>query len=253
MGREVVINPSFAWGLDERAQGAEFSILGLPRPGTLAEQIAVPANQLALKPSHLSWEESAALPLAGLTAFRALFTRANLRAGERLLVAGIGGGVAHFALQFAVAHGAKVWVTSSVPEKIAHAVTLGAEAGFNYTESAWAAAAAEAGPFDVVVDSSGGEGFEKLIDLTATGGRLVFFGATRGNPPVLPMRKLFWRQISLLGTTMGSPVDWDAMLTFVARHQLHPVISNIFRLDEAATAFELMEQGRQCGKIVVIP
>ena len=121
IGRDVVVNPSFGWGDDARAQGREFSILGLPRDGTLAEQIAVPMVQIAAKPAHLGWAEAAALPLAGLTAWRALFARAQVRAGECVLVSGIGGGVALFALQFAQAAGAQVWVTSSAPEKIARA------------------------------------------------------------------------------------------------------------------------------------
>src|SRR6185436_10502176 len=111
--REVIINPSFGWGDHEAAQGGQFTILGLPRDGTLAEKIAVPATQLAPKPSHLSWEEAAALPLAGLTAYRAVHARAKVQRGERVLISGIGGGVALFALQFAVATGAEVWVTSS--------------------------------------------------------------------------------------------------------------------------------------------
>ncbi len=252
LGREVVINPSFNWGDDERGQGGTFSILGLPRDGTLAEKIAVPATQLAAKPPHLSWSEAAALPLAGVTAFRALYARAGLRAGERVLVNGIGGGVALFALQFAVAVGARVWVTSSSPEKIARAVALGAVGGFNYLDAGWTAAATkDAGGFDVIVESAGGEGFERLLDVAAPGGRVVFFGATRGNPPVLPMRKVFWRQLSLLGTTMGSPTDWAAMTAFVARHQVRPVVSEVFPLARAGDAFALMERGEQFGKIVV--
>lgn len=254
VGREVIINPSFGWGSDEAAQGEEFSILGLPRDGTLAEAITVPMSQLAAKPAHLSWTEAAALPLAGLTAYRALFGRARLQPGEKVLVSGIGGGVALFALQFAVAHGAQVYVTSGSDEKIAQAIGLGATGGFNYTHPGWAKTAAhgQAGRlFDVIVDSAGGEGFESLIDLAAPGGRVVFYGATRGNPPVLPMRKVFWRQLSLLGTTMGSPADWQAMTDFVARHRLVPVVSDVFSLKRVEEAFALMERGGQFGKIVV--
>jgi NADPH:quinone reductase-like Zn-dependent oxidoreductase len=252
LGRDVIINPSFGWGASEQAQGPEFSILGLPRDGTLAEKIAVPAVQLADKPAHLDWNEAAALPLAGLTAYRALFGRAGLRAGERVLVNGIGGGVALFALQFARAAGARVWVTSSSAEKVTRAVALGAEGGFDYRAAGWAATAVkETGGFDVIVESAGGEGFEQLIDAAAPGGRIVFFGATRGNPPALAMRKVFWRQLSLLGTTMGSPADWAAMVGFVARHQLRPGVSAVFPLADVAEAFALMERGEQFGKIVV--
>ena len=252
IGREVVINPSFDWGSDEQTQGPNFTILGLPRAGTLAEKISVPVAQLSEKPAHLSWEEAAALPLAGLTAYRALFARARLRAGERVLVTGIGSGVAWFALQFAVVCGADVWVTSSSAEKIAKAIALGAKGGFHYTRADWAVEAAKiAGMFDVIVDSAGGAGFGDLIDLAAPGGRIVFFGGTRGNGPALPLRKIFWRQLSLLGTTMGSPADWSAMMEFVALHRVRPVVSEVFPLARAAEAFALMERGGQCGKIVV--
>ncbi len=252
IGREVVINPSFDWGSDEQTQGPNFTILGLPRAGTLAEKISVPVAQLSAKPAHLSWEEAAALPLAGLTAYRALFARARLRAGERVLVTGIGSGVAWFALQFAVLCGADVWVTSSSAEKIAKAIALGAKGGFHYTRAGWAVEATKiAGMFDVIVDSAGGAGFGDLIDLAAPGGRIVFFGGTRGNGPALPLRKIFWRQLSLLGTTMGSPADWSAMLEFVALHRVRPVVSEVFPLARAGEAFALMERGGQCGKIVV--
>jgi 2-desacetyl-2-hydroxyethyl bacteriochlorophyllide A dehydrogenase len=251
VGREVVINPSFGWGPRETAQGADFTILGHPRAGTQAQRIVVPVGQLAIKPAHLQWEQAAALPLAGLTAYRALFARAQLQRGERVLVTGIGGGVALFALQFAVAAGADVWVTSSADDKISRAVGLGARGGFNYGKSDWMQQAAAVGGFDVVVDSAGGEGFETLIDLTAAGGRIVFFGATRGNPPVLAMRKVFWRQISILGTTMGSPSDWSAMMAWVAAQRIEPVVSAVFDLEQAAEAYALMERGGQCGKIVL--
>ncbi len=254
LGREIVINPSFEWGPGERAQGAEFAILGLPRDGTLAEKVAVPVSQLSSKPAHLSWIEAAALPLAGLTAYRAVFSRAQVRAGERVLITGIGGGVALFALQFAVASGADVWVTSSSAEKIARAVALGAKGGFDYTVPGWAKAAGtqvQGGGFDVIVDSAGGEGFGDLLDLAAPGGRIVFFGATRGNASALALRKIFWRQLSVLGTTMGSPADWRALMEFVALHRITPVVSDVFPLARAAEAFALMERGGQVGKIVV--
>lgn len=253
VGREVIINPALGWGAGEHAQDpATFSILGLPRDGTLAETVTVPAAQLTAKPSHLGWTEAAALPLAGLTAWRALMSRAQLRAGERVLVSGIGGGVAQFALQFAVAHGAETWVTSSSPAKIARAVQLGAKGGFDYTQDGWAKrAATETGGFDVIIDGAGGPGVDALIDAAAPGARLVFYGATRGNVPEFAMRKIFWRQLSVLGSTMGSPADWAAMLAFVAQHHLKPVVSDVFPLTKAAEAFALMERGGQCGKIVV--
>jgi NADPH:quinone reductase-like Zn-dependent oxidoreductase len=252
VGRDVVINPAIDWGDAERAQGANFSILGLPREGTLAQRVAVPSLQLSPKPAHLGWEEAAALALAGLTGWRALVSRARMAPGERVLVTGIGGGVALFALQFAIAAGNEAWVTSSSDDKIARAVALGAKGGFRYDRDGWAGAAAKApGLFDVIVDSAGGPGFGSLIDLAAPGGRLAFYGATRGNVPEVALRKIFWRQISLLGSTMGSPSDWSAMTAFVARHRLKPVVSDVLPLERAGEAFDLMEAGRQFGKIVV--
>ena len=251
-GREVIINPSFDWGGDERFQGPGFSILGLPRDGTLATHVVVPAGQLAARPAGMSWDEAAALPLAGLTAWRSLFARAGLKPGERILISGVGGGVALFALQFAVAQGAPAWVTSGSEAKIARAVALGAKGGFNYARAGWAAEAArDAGLFDVILDSAGGEGFAGLLDLAAPGARLAFFGATRGDPPILPMRKVFWRQLSLLGSTMGSPSDWAAMTSFVARHSIRPIVAATYPLERAGDAFGLMEAGGQFGKIVV--
>lgn len=252
VGRDVIINPSLDWGHDPRAQEPHFQILGLPRDGTLAEYISIPASQLAPKPAHLDWAEAAALPLAGLTAFRAVFSRAHLKAHEKVLINGIGAGTALFALQFAVAAGALPCVTSSSDDKLRKAHDLGAKAGALYTASGWAREFGEHhGPFDVIVDSAGGEGFGDLVDLAATGGRIVFFGATRGNPPELPARKIFWKQLSLLGTTMGSPTDFQMMTAYVARHAIHPVISHRFKLDDVADAFALMEAGGQFGKIVV--
>jgi zinc-binding alcohol dehydrogenase/oxidoreductase len=252
VGKHVIINPSFDWGMSEAAQGPKFSILGLPREGTLAEKVAVPTGQLFAKPAHLDWESAAALPLGGLTAFRALFSRARMGPGDRVLVTGVGGGVALFVLQYAIASGNEVWVTSGSDEKIARAVKLGAKGGFRYDREGWASAAVkEAGAFNVVIDSAGGPGFGELLDLTAPGGRIAFFGATRGSVPELVLRKIFWKQISVLGTTMGSPADWSAMLEFVARHGIKPVISDLLPLERATEGFDQMERGGGFGKVVV--
>lgn len=253
VGRSVIINPSFGWGHSAAAQGPEFSILGLPRAGTLAERIVVPVAQVSPVPGHLAWNEAAALPLAGLTAYRALFTRAGLRAGEKVLITGIGGGVSLIALQMAVAAGAEVSVTSSDPTKRARAAALGAVHGFDYTQPDWSRGAAAGGPYAVVLDGAGGPGFDALIDLAAPGARLVTYGATRGNPSALALRKVFWRQLSLLGSTMGSPDDWAAMLAFVTLHRIMPVVSSVHSLAEAAEAFRRMGRGEQFGKLVLTP
>ena len=253
VGREVIINPALDWGDDPRAQGPGFRILGLPDSGTFAEQIAIPVANLAPKPAHLTWEQAAALPLAGLTAWRALFTRARLQAGEKVLITGIGGGAALFALQFAVAAGARVWVTSSSPDKLARARALGAAGGADYRAAGWGPdlQSAAGGLFDVIVDSAGGEGFGQLIELTKPGGRLVFFGATRGNPSAFDLRRGFFRQINLLGTTMGSPADFGGMTAFVAQHRIVPVVDRVLPLAQAEAAFGHMEAAAQFGKIVL--
>lgn len=251
VGREVIINPSLDWGVDSRAQSPQFRILGLPDSGTFAEKISIPAANLAPKPAHLSWQQAAALPLAGLTAWRALFTRAQLTGGERVLITGVGGGAALFALQFAVAAGAETWVTSSSPEKIARAEKAGARGGVNYREGDWTAQLQKkaGGLFDIIIDSAGGEGFARLIELTKPGGRIAFFGATTGNPSGLDLRKCFFRQISILGTTMGSPEDFAGMTQFVDMHRLVPVVDKVFPLTEAEAAFRHMEAAAQFGKI----
>lgn len=253
VGREVIINPALDWGDDPRAQGAKFRILGLPDNGTLAGKVVIPVANLAPKPAHLTWEQAAALPLAGLTAWRALFTRAKLVAGEKILITGAGGGAALFALHYALAAGAEAWVTSGSADKIARAQALGAKGGVNYRDAEWGKTlqAAAGGPFDVIVDSAGGDGFASLIELTKPGGRIVFFGATTGNPKGLDLRKSFFRQINILGTTMGSPADFAGMTEFVARHKIVPVVDRVFPLAETEAALRHMETGAQFGKIVL--
>ena len=252
-GRSVIINPGFAWGERPVAQADSFRILGLPDDGTFAEKVKVPAVQLAPKPAHLDLPHAAALPLAGLTAYRALFSRAVLREGERVLITGVGGGAALFALQYAVAAGGEVYVTSSSDEKIASAAKLGAAGGANYKQAGWdKTLKQQAGSgFDVIVDSAGGEGFSRLIDLASPGGRIVFFGATRGDAPGFALRKVFWKQLSILGTTMGSPEDFNAMVQFVEKHRICPVADRVFPISEGNAALAAMDAAEQFGKIVL--
>ncbi len=252
VGRKVVINPGLDWGPSQEAQGKDFRILGLPDSGTLAEYVVVPAANLAPMPGHLTFEEAAALPLAGLTAYRALFTRGRIRAGEKLLVTGIGGGVALFLLRFGLAAKARVFVTSGSAEKLARARELGAEGGVNYRDADWIESlTAKAGLFDCIIDSAGGPDFPKLCDLAVPGGRLVFFGATVGNPQELPLRKVFWRQLSLLGSTMGSPEEFAAMVRFVDEGKLKPVIDGVYPFDQADEALRRMDAAGQFGKLVL--
>ncbi len=252
LGREVVVNPGFDWGACEKAQADRFTILGLPRDGTFAEEVVAPLGQLRPKPASLGWEEAASLPLAGLTAWRALFPQGGLKEGETALVTGIGGGVAVFALQFAVAAGAKVWVTSSSPEKIGRAVELGAVGGFDYTGENWTKTCRQqAGAPDLIIDSAGGPGYAALIDLAAPGGRIVNYGATAGPPEKLDLFKVFWKQLRLQGSTMGSPADFDAMLEFTERHDIKPIVDAVLPLAEGNAAIERMKTSPQFGKLVL--
>lgn len=252
LGRQVIINPGWAWGNDETAQSDKFRILGMPDDGTFAAQVVVPSQYLHGKPDHLNWHEAAALPLGGVTAYRALFVQGGLRAGQNVLVSGIGGGVATFALQYAVAAGANVFVTSSSATKIEKAVALGAIAGFDYTRDDWhKAAKAEHGMMNLIVDSGGGDGYANLVELASPGGRIVNYGATAGPPKKLDLFKVFWKQLHLIGSTMGSPADFSAMLQFVTDHKISPLIDQAFPLDEGNAALERMQHGQQFGKIVL--
>jgi NADPH:quinone reductase-like Zn-dependent oxidoreductase len=151
-----------------------------------------------------------------------------------------------------MASGGEAWVTSSSDEKIARAVKLGARGGFRYDSDGWVVAASkEAGPFDVIIDSAGGAAFGNLLELASPGGRIAFFGATRGSVPELALRRVFWKQISLLGSTIGSPADWSSMMAFMEGRRLAPVVGDVFPLERGAEAFDLMERGGQFGKIVI--
>lgn len=252
LGRQVVLYPGIDWGQDPAVQGPSFRVLGMPNDGTFATSIAVPVASLFDKPTHLGWQEAAALPLAGVTAYRALAVQGNVQPGQQVLITGIGGGVATFALQFAVAAGAEVWVTSSSTRKIQHAVSLGAQGGFDYGQTGWHRELLErCGPMDLVVDSAGGAGYGDLIQVAAPGARLVSYGSTAGRPPELDLFKVFWKQLKLIGSTMGSADDFAAMLEVVHRHQIHPVVDQVFSLDEAATAVAHMADCPQFGKLVL--
>ncbi len=254
VGQEVLINPAKNWGTNQKAQSREFEILGMPSNGTLAEYIAVPADRIHEKPKHLSWEEAAALPLAGLTAYRALVVKGQVQAGDQVLVTGIGGGVAQFAAQFALALGAKVFVSSSDPEKIAQAIAQGASMGFNYTEANWSAAALQqTGGMDLVIDGASGDTLPHLMEVCKPGSRIVFYGATRGNPGHLEARKLFWNQLQLIGTTMGTDTDFLHMLQLVEKFKIKPVVDQCYPFSKAEEAFDRMKQGKQFGKITLVP
>lgn len=251
LNREVIINPGQQWGQNKNFQSKDFKILGLPDNGTFAEFVSVPAKYVFPKPAHLSFEEAAALPLAGLTAFRALFSRGQLQEGEKVLITGIGGGVALYAMQFALAHGAMVYVTSSSDSKIELAKNLGVKAGVNYTKEDWQSQLmSETDGFDLIIDSAAGKDFNNLIEIAAPGGRLVFYGATQGTITEIDPRKVFWKQLSILGSTMGNPNEFEAMVAYINKTKIRPSIK-AFEVGKANEAFKLMDQKGQMGKIVL--
>jgi NADPH:quinone reductase-like Zn-dependent oxidoreductase len=252
IGAEVIINPSLDWGKNPVVQGDSFRILGVPDNGTFAEYIVISKQYIFEKPEHLSFEESAAVPLSGLTAYRALFTKARLRPREKVLITGIGGGAALWALQFATAYQARVYVTSGSDEKLNKAKELGALGGFNYRDPEWSAKAQkEAGGFDIIIDSAGGNQFRKFIEMAVPGGRIVNFGRTAGNITDISTRMLYWKQITIAGTTMGTRDEFLSMLEFLESRSLRPVIDRVFPLSQINDAFQRMRNTDQFGKIVL--
>ena len=251
-GDDVVIDPMLDWGEDERVWDAKrSSILGMPRDGTFAQYVAVPAENVHPKPARLSIEEAASIPLAGVTAYRALFTRGALRPGETVLIPGIGGGVQTFVLLFAKHAGARAIVTSGSDEKLERARALGADVTLNYaTVPDWHKRARSEGPVDLVVDSSGGDTLSKALDAVVPGGRIVVYGGTRGEA-TLKLFPLFWKHVSLLGTSMGSPQDFAAMLRLFETSAIVPAIDRVYPMQDAVAAAVRMAESTQFGKIVL--
>lgn len=251
-GKPVVICPSLDWGTDNRFQASAFRILGLPDNGTLAEQVVIPRRNIYPQPEHLTAEQAAAIPLAGLTAWRALFTRCQLQRSDKVLIVGIGGGVALFALQFAVATGAEVFVTSGSDEKIARAVQMGAKGGANYRTPDWDKTLKnDVGGFDVIVDSAAGDGFSALVNLANPGARIVMYGAGQGIMNNVNPRSVFWKQLNILGSTMGNLAEFKKMMAFINQRTLVPVVDSVFPLAEGNAALQRMAAGDQFGKIVL--
>jgi len=248
-GKAVLIDPTIGWGSDPRAWAPEATILGMPRDGTFAEFVAVPAGNVHPKPEHLSFEEAAALPLAGVTAFRALFTRGELQGGETVLITGAGGGVQTFVLLFAKAAGARIIATTTSSEKIAKARELGADEVLDYGNEEWHKTS-RGTRIDLVVDSTGGETFVKGLSTLRRGGRAVTYGGTTGDAK-LRMYSVFWNQLDVRGTSMGSPSDFAAMLQFVRKHSIRPVIDGVYPLQEIRSAMFRMSEAQQFGRIVL--
>jgi NADPH:quinone reductase-like Zn-dependent oxidoreductase len=250
-GDEVIVQPGIDWGDDPHVLGPGFKILGGPDDGTFAEQVRVPAANVFAKPARLDWEQAAALPLAGLTAWRALFARGGLTSGQTVLVLGAGAGTSTFAVQFGHAAGARVLVTSGSAEKIARSVELGAEAGFDYREDGWEQEVVErsGGGVDLVIDSAGT--WQASISCLRAGGRVVVFGSTVSATAELDVRGYYFKQLDLVGTMMGSPQDFRAMLRACETQSWTPVVDSARPLAQAGDALRRMAAAEHFGKLVL--
>lgn len=261
VGDAVVVNPGVSCMKCEsclRGDHSEcdtFKLIGFQLEGVYAEKAIVPACNVAPKPEHLSWEEAAALNLAHITAWRMLFTRARFKAGETVLIHGIGGGVALAALQLVKMLGGQAIVTSSSDEKLARAKELGASYGINYRQHADPGGEAKkltgGRGVDIAFDTAGAATVPVSFAALRRGGRIVTCGVTSGPKADLNIQMLYWNHISFLGSTMGSHDDFRAMLRAVSNAKLKPVMDRVFPFAEAAQALARMEAGEQFGKIAL--
>jgi NADPH:quinone reductase-like Zn-dependent oxidoreductase len=250
IGTEAIVNPMLDWGDDPHVWSETASLLGMPRAGTFAQYVCVPAANVHHKPRALSMEEAAALPLAGLTAYRATVTRGALQPGETILITGVGGGVQTLVLLFAKHIGARAIVTSGSDAKLKRARELGADVAVNYRSDAqWHKTVRAAGPIDMLVDSTGGEMLAKALGTIRPGGRAVVYGATLGDA-TLKMFPIFWNHLDIRGTSMGSPADFRGMLDTI-ESGVRPAIDRAFPLDDIAAAAARMLAAEQFGKIVI--
>lgn len=260
VGDRVVINPGMGCGDCEACHAGEaifcrrFSLLGEHRAGTAAEEVVIPARNVLAIHGEWSWPEAAAFTLTTLTAWRMLTTRAALRRDETVLIWGIGGGVAIQALQIARHLGARVAVTSSSDDKLARAAALGAELTVNHGGDADVARRVKehfGRGVDVVVDSVGTPTWPQSLRAIRPGGRLVTCGATGGRHVELDLRRLFWFQWSLLGSTMGTDREFAEIVQLGDAGGLRPVIDQVYPLAEGATAYRQLADARQFGKLVL--
>ena len=242
----VVINPGIL-------RDGKMHIVGETMDGTHAERIAVPRDFVHPIPDGLSFEEAAAFPLVFLTAYRMLVPRARLQDGEWVLIWGIGGGVATAALSIAKALGARAIVTSSSDEKLARARELGADVAVNHATEDVVAAVKEAtgGGAHVIVDDVGEATWKRTLESARAEARVVVCGATSGPNPPAALHRVWWKQLSILGSSMGTPEDFRGVYDLIAAGRVRPVVDRVFPLDEARAAHERLEAGEQLGKIVL--
>ncbi len=252
IGTEVIIYPAYEWGENEEAPTRSFRVLGMPDPGTMADYITVPLSNIFTKPKYLSWEEAAATPVASLTAWRALTKHGSINNNSKVLITGIGGGVAQAGLQIAKAFNAQVYVTSSNLDKINDAIFQGASGGVLYTNDNWAKELKKLSQgIDIVLDSSPAANFDDYFNFMNYGGRIVAYGSTGSPKTSISISKFFLRHIQFIGTAMGSKSDFNALLNFMERNKIRPRIHKSFPFHEAIKAFDYLRKGHQIGKIVL--
>jgi len=251
IGKKVIINPNINWGHDPEVQSGKYTILGMPTNGTLAEYVKVPADRLVVKPEHLTDEEAAVIPLAGLTAYRAVVTKGKINASKRVLITGIGGGVSQFALQFALALGATVYVTSRDEDKRQRAIKMGAKDGFISTDENWWKDVLKVGQFDTIIDSTGGNSVNVFLKIIKPAGRIVLYGSTAGYPERLDAFRLFWTQAQILGSTMGNDQEFIDMVQFVSDHGIRPTIDQVYLMNDYLNALDRFHAPDHFGKIAL--
>jgi NADPH:quinone reductase-like Zn-dependent oxidoreductase len=259
-GDQVMLNPLLSCGQCEFCQSGEQSlcvkvkILGEHAAGTFAEQFVAPEENLWPLPAGRSFEQAAAFSLVYQTAWRMLITRGRVRAGEDVLIHGIGSGVSTAAMQIAKLAGARVFVTSSSEEKLGKARELGADFGYNYKETEVASEVLrQTGKrgVDVVIDSVGKETWAESLKAVRRGGRIVTCGATTGPNPPAAIHMIFWKQIEVIGSTMSSESEYRQVVGLFASGRLSPVIDRLFPLSEGREALEYLKAGKQFGKVVL--
>ncbi|WP_067730118.1 zinc-binding dehydrogenase [Oceanobacillus damuensis] len=249
VGDEVIINPALCWYDNSEAPPKEFDILGMPGHGTFAEKIALSEEQVEKKHAFLSWEEAGVFALAALTGYRALFTKGQIKRGETIFIPAAGSGVATYLISFAKNVGARVIVTSRSEEKRNKAKELGADLVID-TNSNWKEVLADE-TVDIVIDSVGEATFNRSLDVLKKGGRIVIFGATTDDIVDFNLRKFFYGQYQLIGTTMGSRQELQAAMEHIENFQMKPVVDKVFPLDEAQAAFDYLKEGKQFGKVAI--
>jgi zinc-binding alcohol dehydrogenase/oxidoreductase len=250
--KRFVLYPAKEWGSSDTFQSKHFEVLGVPSHGTFTTNVVCNPSALYTVPDYLTDAEAAAFPLAGLTAYRALFTKGDLKRGDKVLITGIGGGVALFAAQFALAVGADVYFTTGYSWKMDKALDLGLKYGVNYNDPEWSKELSrKIDGFDLIIDGAGGDMMQHYLKIINYGGKIVSYGGSQGKMNNLSPQLIFWKQASIIGSTMGSPYEFGEMIKFLEQHKIHPIIDSIYDFQDYRLAFHKMEEGSQFGKILL--